>query len=259
MTLQASAGTLRIGTGSVPIVGASLVASGTPDAIRVELAQLHLRAHDGEAMSTLTANGTAQRDTAQPVAGRIDARAVARCRPVTFADLPVFWPAGLAKDVRAWILQNITAGVARDGHADIGLAANADFSAVTVTRATGSLEGDGLTVSWLRPVPPIVQGRAVLRIVDPDTLQIDVAAGRQRLRNGNALTLTGGSVRITGLMQRDQVGAIQADVTGIAAATSLRCCASRGCNLLSQPPGQPEGSRRRRGGDVAATLPLDHR
>ncbi len=85
---------------------------------------------------------------------------------------------------------------------------------LSLTRASGSLDGAGLTVSWLRPVPPIEQGQAVLRIVDPDTVQIDIASGRQRLRNGDGLTLTGGSMRITGLMQRDQFAAIQANVTG---------------------------------------------
>jgi len=258
VTLQASAGTLRIGTGSVPVAGATLVASGTPDAIRLELAQLHLRAHDGEPMSTLSANGTVLRDPAQPGAGRIEAALSLDVDQVSFADLPALWPDGLAKDVRTWILQNITAGVARDGHADIGLAANADFSAVTVTRATGSLDGAGLTVSWLRPVPPIEQGRAVLRIVDPDTLQIDVTAGRQRLRNGNALTLTSGSMRITGLMQRDQTGTIQADVTG-SLPDVLTLMREPRLNLLSKHP----LSLKKPAGDVVATigvtLPLDDR
>jgi hypothetical protein len=135
----------------------------------VEAAQLVLRAHAGETPSILRATGTVQRDES-----RIEAALSLDVDQVAFADLPVLWPEGLATDVRSWILQNITTGVVRDGHADVGLAANADFSAVTLTRASGSLDGSGLTVSWLRPVPPIEQGRAVLRIVDPDTLQIDI-------------------------------------------------------------------------------------
>jgi hypothetical protein len=258
VTLQASAGTLRIGTGSLPVASATLVASGTPDAIRLEIAQLHLRAHDGEATSTLTATGTVLRDTAQSGDGRIEAAMSLDVDQISFADLPVLWPDGLAKDVRAWILQNITVGVARDGHADIGLTANADLSAVAVTRASGSLDGVGLTVSWLRPVPPIEQGRAVLRIVDPDTLRIDIASGRQRLRNGNWLTLTGGSVRITGLMQRDQFATIEAGVTG-SLPDVLTLLREPRLQLLSKHP----VSLKDPSGDVVATLgvtlPLDNR
>ncbi|MGA3402419.1 MAG: AsmA-like C-terminal region-containing protein [Acetobacteraceae bacterium] len=258
VSMQAGAGMLRLGAGSLPIVGASLVASGTPDAVRLEAAQLQLRAHDGEAVSTLSATGTVQRDMGQGDRGRIEAALSLGIDQVAFADLPVLWPEGLGKDVRSWILQNITAGAARNGHADVGLAANADFSAVTVTRASGSLEGNGLTVSWLRPVPPIEQGRAVLRIVDPDTLQIDIASGRQRLRNGDGLTLTGGSMRITGLMQRDQFAAIQADVTGSLPDAIVLLHEPR-LQLLSRHP----ISLKDPAGDVVATvsvtLPLDNR
>ena len=247
MSLQAGAGTLRIGAGSTPIVGASLVASGTPDTIRLEVAQLQLRAHPGEAVSTLSATGTLER-----AESRIEAALSLGVDQVAFADLPVLWPEGISGDARAWIVQNITSGVARDGHADIGLAANADLSAVTLTRASGSLDGSGLTVSWLRPVPPIEQGRAVLRIVDPDTLRIDVASGRQRLRNGDALMLTGGSVRITGLMQHDQVANIKAGVTGSLPDTIALLHEPR-LQLLSRHP----VSLNDPAGDVAATVAVD--
>jgi len=251
VSLQASAGTLRIGTGSLPIVSASLVASGTPDAIRLDVAQLQLRARAGEALSTLSATGTVQRDP-----DRIHADLSLGLDQMSFADLPVLWPEGVAGDVRSWMLENVTAGIARDGHAEIGLAANADFSATTVTRASGSLDGSGLTVSWLRPVPPIEQGKAVLRIVDPDTLQIDVASGRQRLRNGDGLALTGGSVRITGLAQHDQVATIRADVTG-SLPNVIALLREPRLQLLDRHP----VSLRDPAGDavatVAATVPLD--
>ena len=72
---------------------------------------------------------------------------------------------------------------------------------------------------WLRPVPPIENGRAQLRIVDPDTLEIIATGGRQRLRNEKrgrhgGLQIRGGRMRITGMMQRHQIGAIEADIAG---------------------------------------------
>ncbi len=253
VTLQAGAGTLRIGAGSLPIVGASLVASGTPDAIRLEAAQLQLRAHDGEATSTLSATGTVQRDES-----RIEAALSLSVDQVAFADLPVLWPDGLAADVRSWILENVTAGVARDGHADVDLAGNADFSAMTVTRASGSLEGVGLTVFWLRPVPPIEQGRAVLRIVDPDTLQIGFLSGRQRLRNGDGLSVTGGSMRITGMMQRDQVAGIQVDVTG-SLPDAVALLREPRLQLLSRHPVNLKDPAGDAVATVAVNLPLEKR
>ena len=77
----------------------------------------------------------------------------------------------------------------------------------------------GLQVLWLRPVPPIDNGQAQLRIVDPDTLDITVTGGRQRLRNQKeasaaGLQIRGGRVRITGIMQPHQIGVIDADVAG---------------------------------------------
>jgi hypothetical protein len=253
VSLQAGAGTLRIANGSLPIVGASLAATGTPDAVRLEAAQLQLRPRDGAPTSTLSVTGNMQRGE-----GRIEAAVSLDIDQVAFADLPVLWPEGLAKDARSWILQNITAGVAQNGRADIGLAAAADLSTVTVTRASGSLDGSGLTVSWLQPVPPIDQGRAVLRIVDPDTLQIDVASGRQRLRNGNVLTLTGGSVRITGLMQRDQAASIQANVTG-SLPDAIVLLREQRLQLLSKHPISLKDPAGTLTATVSVTLPLDHR
>ena len=144
---------------------------------------------------------------------------------VDFADLPRLWPAGVGPGARAWVTENITAGVAHDGHVEIGLAVAPDFSAVTLTRATGTLAGDGLVVHWLRPVPPIDNGSAVLNILDPDTLEIVLRSGHQQPDTGTAaagaapagdsgLSLHGGRVRITGIMQRDQFATIEAQISG---------------------------------------------
>lgn len=209
VSLQARAGSLHIGGGSVPIAGASLVAWGTPDDVHIEQAQLQLRAHATETPSLLTATGTVQRET-----GQIEADLSLGLDQVAFADLSTLWPPGLATDARTWVVQNITGGIAGNGQVQVGLEANGDLSDVTLTRASGSLDGNGLEVSWLAPVPPIVQGQAVLRILDPDTLQIAVASGQQMVGSGKGLAITGGSMRIAGLMQHHQVARIQLGVAG---------------------------------------------
>ena len=68
--------------------------------------------------------------------------------------------------------------------------------------------------------PPIENGMAQLRILDPDTLEIVVASGRQRLRGqkpdtgAGGLLIRNGRVRITGIMQPHQVISIDSEIAG---------------------------------------------
>ncbi len=214
LNLDAGAGSLRIGDSNVPFLDAGLVASGAPDALAVQTLRVSLRGHDDGPITHLEVHGDMQRR-----ADRISADVAANVDQVNFADLPRLWPEGIAGDARSWLVANIPAGTARNGHVDVSLAALPDLSSVELTQASGTLDGEGLQVNWLRPVPPIENGRAQLRIVDPDTLEIIATGGRQRLRNEKqgstgGLQIRGGRMRITGMMQRHQVGAIEADIAG---------------------------------------------
>ena len=120
---------------------------------------------------------------------------------------------------------------------------------VELTRASGTLDGEGLQVHWLRPVPPIDNGQAQLRIVDPDTLEIIVTGGRQRLRNqkeasAGGLQIRGGRMRITGLMQPHQIGVIEADIAGplpdaLALLREPRLALARSPSDRPEEPGRP--------------------
>jgi len=214
ISLRSGAGQVHIGAGQVPFINAALVASGTPDTVALETFQVNLRGHEGGPSTRVEAHGTMQRDARQ-----LSASVSADVDQVDFADLPRLWPEGTDRGARHWLISNIPIGMARNGHVDLGLVASSDLSAIELTRATGQLDGEGLQVHWLRPVPPIDNGQAQLRIIDPDTLDIVVAGGRQRLRNqreGSAggLQIRGGNMRITGLMRSRQVGVIEAEVSG---------------------------------------------
>lgn len=210
LNLQAGAGTVQIRQTIEPIVAARLALDGAPDAARIDEAQVELRGHPGAELTTLDASGTLRRD-----AGKIGATLSLGLDHVDFADLPRLWPEGVAVGARAWVIRNITAGVARDGHVRVTLAANQDVSDVELTQASGTLDGSGLTVHWLRPVPPITNGRGQLHILGPDTLEIDVRNGRQLLPNSRSgLTVDGGSMRVTGIMEPHQIGTIEAKVSG---------------------------------------------
>ncbi len=181
---------------------------------------------------------------------------------VDLADLPRLWPVGLATDVRTWVTENITAGVGRDGHTELGLEAAPDLSAVTLTRATGAIAGDGVVVHWMRPVPPIDNGVAVLNLVDPDTLEIVVQSARQQPEPANAgspaLVSRSGRMRITGLQHRDQFTTIEADVSGPAAAAVALMREPRLGLLdkrklpLNNPAGQVTGT-------LMLSFPIEHK
>ncbi len=126
---------------------------------------------------------------------------------LAFADLPKLWPAAWGGHARPWIAQNITAGTARDGQVTLGLEAPTDFSNIAVMAAGGTLQGDDVTIHWLRPVPPIEHAKALLTIQGPDVIEIAVPSARQ-----GASQLSNGTVRINGLSVKDQFLAISADV-----------------------------------------------
>jgi hypothetical protein len=205
---------------------------------------VQLRARPQETPTTLTATGTVRRQN-----DAISADFSLGLDQVAFADLAALWPPDVASDARAWITRNITGGVARHGIVSIGLAGSGDLSKLTLTRLTGSLAGSGVTVWWLRPVPPIVDGNALLRFIDPDTVQIDVASGHEALSNGGGLTINSGAMRITGLSRHDQVGAITAQISGSLADT-LALLGEPRLQLLSRHP----LPIRRPGGEVSTSL-----
>lgn len=219
--LHAAAGHAEIGKSMVPLIDAVLVGSATPDMVTVQTFRVTLPGGGAAPATHLETHGTVQRSP-----DRISAAFSANLDQVEFADLPALWPEGIGDDARAWLLENITAGTARDGHVEFAVEASPDLANVVLTRATGTLDGAQLQVHWLRPVPPIDHGRAQLRIIDPDTLDIVVAGGRQVLRNQKSndpgVQIRGGRMRITGIMQPHQKITIEADIsTSLPAALAL--------------------------------------
>jgi hypothetical protein len=214
LNLHAGSGQVRIGDGAVPFLEASLAISGTPDALSVQTFQVSLPGRDGRPPTHLVTRGTVERGPDQ-----VGATLSIDLDQLEFADLARFWPEGTGGGARPWLLENIPLGIARNGHVDLGLAASPDLSSVTLTRASGTLDGEGLQVHWLRPVPPIDNAQAQLRLVDPDTIEITVTGGRERLRNQKegstgGLLIRDGRIRITGLTQPHQISLIEADIAG---------------------------------------------
>jgi hypothetical protein len=234
MTVQVGAGTLHAGASAITVVDGVVVTVGNAESMSLESARLSVRAHDGGDVSVLSATGRLRRDP-----DRLRARLALQIDAVGFADLPGLWPEGVGGVTRDWITQNITAGTARNGKLELQIDAASDFSDVAVTGAHGTLDGDGLTVYWLRPIPPIDQGVAQLRILDPDRLEIAIASGRQRPVGGKGdaggLAVTDSTLKITGMQGRTQSIAIDATLSG-ALADAVAVLQTPPLNLL---PAQP--------------------
>jgi hypothetical protein len=217
IAVRFGAGDLHMGSSIVPVVDGSFVASGDTQEISLESARFAFRGHDGGAISVLSAEGTLQRQS-----DRLHTDLALLLDQVGFADLPKIWPHGIGGDARGWITENITAGTARNGQVEVQIDMQPDFSDAMLSSAHGTLDADGLTVQWLRPIPPIDGGVAQLRILDPDTLEIAMQSGRQRpegakitpATTAGGLVVRDGTVRITGVAQHEQNATIEADIAG---------------------------------------------
>jgi len=177
-----------------------------PDRVALPRMQVVVASPAGGWNTTLGATGQATRR-----ADRLHADLALTVDHMAFADLPRLWPAAWGGHARPWIVENITAGTARAGQVTLGLDADlpkpGTLPKVVVVAAGGTLQGDDVTIHWLRPVPPIEHAQALLTIRGPDVIEIAVPSARQ----GTA-QLSNGLVRINGLSVKDQFLALNADV-----------------------------------------------
>lgn len=212
LSIEAGAGRLRLGTEAVGFERLRLAAEAhwtepgwtLPQSLALHDAQAVLAAPGG-ATTTLLLGARFDRTAA----GLLEGAADVGFDRIAFADLGALWPARWGGHVRPWLVENLTAGTARDGQARIGLRLAPDLGHAEITALSGGFAGEEATVHWLRPVPPVEHVKARLTLRDPDVIDIDVAAGRQ-----GGLGLRNGQIRFTGISQKDQFMTLSADIAG---------------------------------------------
>jgi hypothetical protein len=224
----AAAGTVVVAQSHLGVAGARLEARYSPAVLQVTAASLDLAPAPGAAGPAPHLSGHVGLARTGDSYRTSFALAVS---DIAFADLSRYWPEGTGGGARPWITQNITAGTARRLQVSGTLDLASDFSHGSLDTLTGGLDGDDMTVWWLRPIPPITHGQAHLAIEGPDALTIAVSAGSQ----GRLAIRPGASMRITGLSQHDQIGAITVPVTG-QLADVLALLAHPRLRLLSRRP-----------------------
>jgi hypothetical protein len=230
VTAQAGAGQVMTDAGSIPIHSGAFTAAGTLEKAALEHAVVELQPASGAAISTVAASGQLTHQ-----AGHLGAALHVTLDHLGFADLPAFWPADLAADARDWITQNIQTGTAHDGKFDLLLDTPDTTPDVTLLNATGTLDGDGVAVTWMPKVPRVEQAKAHLVLTDPDKLEIDVRAAHQVVRAADPIAIPYAHVTIIGLAKKDQFATVQCEADGpIASAVAL--LKEPGVKLLDRHP-----------------------
>jgi len=189
--LRASAGRIMVGDSNTAFQGATAVLTG--DGRRLELEALELVLPPGAAgrpPTRITAKAQANREAAL-WKGRMELG----LDTLAVADLALYWPPGVAEGARSWIVENATAGRVRDGRWVFEGEAAPDFSGGRLTGLTGRLRAEGLTVHWLRPIPP---AEGIEGTIDFSLREITVLARGAR-QSGTRITVPEARIRILDL------------------------------------------------------------
>jgi len=207
LAIAAGAGTIAAGTGQIRIQEASATLSLRPAELRLESFRMALAPAPHGAAPAPVITGSA---TATQLAGQVHATFGVTIAAMELGDLAAYWPPGTSGGARDWLVQNLTQGHAHDAHVEGSLDAPTDFSNIRIGTLAGGLAADDVTLFWLKPIPPLMHGRAVVEIEGPDDLRVTMQSAEQ-----GALRLAPGSfIRITNLQERHQFGDIEIGLSG---------------------------------------------
>ena len=117
-----------------------------------------------------------------------------------------YWPQGAAENTRSWLVPNIPEGIVEQVKADLALRLPAGGNAAKLESLKGEMATSGLTVHYLRPMPPITDGTATATF-DAKSFNANITGGRV----GN-IKLKKGYLHITGLDVEDQFIKVGGDV-----------------------------------------------
>lgn len=241
--ISVARGTVRFDKIAVDAAATWAGASWRPASVDLRQAQVVIPSGRGGWSTTLGVSGQAKRG-----AGKISAALDLTLDHADFADLGTMWPEAWGGHVRPWLVENVTGGTARDGAFKVKVAAPEEQpEKVEVLDASGTLEGQDVTIHWLRPVPPVEHAMAQLKVLGPDVIDIAIPSAVQ-----GPIALKDGLAHFTGLSTKDQFMTVTAGIQGTVADT---------VQLLRQPrlkllDKHPVGIKSA-GGTVAGKLKVD--
>ncbi|AQU86970.1 hypothetical protein B0W47_05160 [Komagataeibacter nataicola] len=267
------AGQFLVGEGAADLVGS--LGPGPANApfdgpLKVALRnlELHLRApgHTDDDGSGPTLNATAALSAAslmQPAHVQLDVGAHARA--LEFETLGDFWPPTAMKGARRWVTENIPHGHVRQLQVNMGLTSHKGWGGLNLASLGGTIDADAMELHWLSPIPPLHDMDAHLTFDGPDEIMIHFGhayqlvdlAGRHVDATGTGRIEVGpGSMRITGLNEKVQVGDINVTLLGNARDV-LALLAEPRLNVLSRHPMSFTHPSGRANVSLHIALPLD--
>lgn len=144
----------------------------------------------------------------RPPASGVRVVATAHLTDTALDSFERYWPPGVVKDARDWVVENLRDGQVEEARFSAELT-GPDWEGIDVTRFDGEARVKGATVHYLRPMPPItgVDGQVLFGLksveVLPDTGHV-----------GNLVIQPGGKVVLSGLADETQWADISADIVG---------------------------------------------
>ena len=213
-------GSVGIAQGSVPVNGADFRFAASPIAMRLTqgliklgcikqgCAKLAGKAEIAPPVITLTGSASGTADVRAAVTAHVD--------QVNAAMLPGYWPAGLARKTRKFVLNRISGGVASDGVFNFGVSFDHAANRIRLDQFDGKFRAQGVVFKWLKRMPPMTGLIGRLHFPDKGHLRIHVNGGQV-----GGLAISKAMVVIDGIDHKDQdaiiTGAIAGPVQGVAA------------------------------------------
>ncbi len=227
---EAGAGTALVpakggGTSPAHFASATVNAEGNLSRVQLNALQVVLAPPSGAPPTTISFSGTAARNN-----GHIRIQVAADVDQVAMTDLSSLWPPRTGGGARPWLTENVTQGNVHDGHFNLLLEGTGDGDDLDLTQATGTMAAEDVTLYWLRPVPPVEHGAAVLTLETPDALTISFTGARQ-----GRIVERAGNIHITGMSTPHQFGLINLDLAAPVAEV-VKLLSYPKMNMLSAHP-----------------------
>lgn len=150
--------------------------------------------------------------TADRLDGGIVLKADAVVREAPFNALPQLWPPIVAPNARDWVVSNMSDGKVVEARATVSARSDSGgLDDLVIDHVDGTLDGEGVTVDYLRPMPAVRNGSA--------SASFDASEFRIVLKAGEVygLKVVDGLVILSGLDAEDQFADIDVTIAGPAA------------------------------------------
>ncbi|WP_142849713.1 AsmA-like C-terminal domain-containing protein [Telmatospirillum sp. J64-1] len=146
---------------------------------------------------------------AEEVEGRALVKADAMLRDVAVDMLPRLWPETAGRQAREWVLRNLENGHVPEATATLSATVPLDAPEETMIDAlNGTIQAQGVTVHYLRPMPPVLDARAAITF-DQKSFDIHAQGGGVQ-----GLSLRNGTIRLLDLHTKDPHADINLEIAG---------------------------------------------